>query len=220
MNENLKIKFSAEHLPRVAMFMARQDIRYYLNGIYIEAAEKGGVYLVGCDGSTMAVIYDKDGMIEGATSVIMRATPGLISACKKADRKIGNPQVLVVGKRVSVAGDFGQEHTDIEEFVQPGNPWIDGKFPNWKKVLPNFPKLKRGLISSCLNSQYLSRFSKITKSRNNMDGINFWQESENSGVVVQHLNIPEMISIIMPMRDDAENMRKLFNQFPKKENEQ
>lgn len=221
MSENIKLKFAAHHLPRAAIFMAQKDIRYYLNGVHVERCESGGVYIVGCDGHTMTIIHDKDGMIEGVDSVIIKATHGLVAACKKAKQKIATKYVLAVGSRLSVACDFNQEQTSLEEFVQAGNPWVEGQYPNWRKVVPDFNNLKPGILSPCINSSYLARFSKLYKSRMGDNGISFWQATETGAIVVQHLNIPEMISIVMPIRDDGgESLRSRFNQFDLKKSEE
>ncbi|MDP3651074.1 MAG: hypothetical protein Q8R67_05255 [Rhodoferax sp.] len=220
-NTNVRIKFGARHLPRLALFMATHDIRYYLNGIRIERAEIGGIYLVACDGHTLAVIHDKDGSMEGVDGdgVIMRASPGLVQACKITRRlrsAPGGSNVIVTGARVSVANDFDQENSDFELFVQPGTTWIEGVFPNWRKVLPDFEKLQPGFASQ-VNGGYLARYSKMNSDQ--YVGLVFWSEGKDGPVVVQHNDLPEMISIIMPIRWDAcdeTRARRHFKQSPVK----
>lgn len=204
----MKIRFSATHIPRLALFMAKNDIRYYLNGIYVEKAkDREGIYLVATDGHTMAVIYDKDGLIQGTESVIMRVPPALVTACK---RKSGLPNfVLVDGKRVSVAPDFGLEHTGCEEYVLAGEPFIDGKFPNFSKILPDFHKLKKG-FDCPISPKYLARLHQLS-TKKLANSVVFWQETKASVIAVQHSHIPEMLSLIMPMSDYSSYGK--FDQF-------
>lgn len=114
----------------VALFRATKDIRYYLNGVYLEAGPLGA-RLVATDGHTMGV-----GRIEGwfpVTSVII-------------------PESLV---KLVKAGKGNLSHLDIEFDETPsetprtitlrtyGNtmsaPEVEGKFPNWRRVCPSTP---------------------------------------------------------------------------------
>jgi hypothetical protein len=224
-NAKVKIKFAAKHLPRAALFMATGDIRYYLNGIRIEPAPQGGVYIIGCDGHCLAIIHDKDGTITGSQGVILRVSPGLLQACKAPGRELrdlGGANVIITGSRVSVAADFKQEFTDLEVFVQAGQPWIEGKYPDYARVLPNFDKLEPG-FSTQVNSDYLARFSRLKPDGGDkFAGLQFWQEKCEFGsnpVLVQHIGIPEFMAIVMPIHTstyDLDNFRKLFGQFPKR----
>ena len=96
-------------------------------------------------------------------------------------------------------------------FVQAGKPWIDGNYPNWRKILPDFTKLQRGFADG-VNAENFARFSK-------MDGhykyISIWQEHKAGPIIVQHHEIPEMLSIVMPIRDDGPGLA-VFDKFPRK----
>lgn len=220
---NIRIKFTAAHLPHLALFMAKQDLRYYLMGIGIEPAPQGGVYLVATDGHCLTVIHDKDGTMTGGESVILRASPELVSACKKRYEPGLNANIIITGQRVSIANDFDQEHTDLETYIQPGKPWIEANFPNWRRLMPDFTKLVSGFRAS-VNSHYLAKFAKLASEKNGNCGLIFWQEPsaepyESKAVIVQHVDRPEMITVVMPMRQekrDTEASRSLFQQFPQK----
>lgn len=227
-NAGVRIKFAAKHLPRVALFMATGDIRYYLNGIRIEPAPQGGVYIIGCDGHTMAIIHDATGTMTGSTGVILRVSPGLLQACKAPGRELkslGGANVLITGSRVSVAADFGMEFTPLEVFVQAGQPWIEGKYPDYGRVLPAFDKVKPG-FSTPVNGRYLARFAQLNADggKSQAGGLSFWQEPSSdpySGnvVLVQHDGIPEFIGIVMPLHTSSYELdrnRALFQQFPKR----
>lgn len=217
----MKFKFQAKYLPMLARFAAKQDIRYYLNGFHIEAAEIGGVYLVATNGVAMLVIHDANGQViePDPTVAAIRITPGLVAATRSKRNSCSDQFVILDGRRLSVAPNFGLEHTDSELFVQGGNPIVPGKFPNWRKVVPDFSQLKPGALvdGNDISLDYVSLF--------NLDGgrygnrISLWHSSASgSGIVVQCLGIPEAVGVVMPLHGGgkAEQLRSLVAKMPKK----
>jgi len=211
LNESTQVRarFEARHVAHLVPFMARNDIRYYLCGLCIEKAEQGGVYVIATDGHSMAVVYDATGTIEGAESVVFSVSTEMIAAAKKAKALGGIPQqVLLTGQRVRIAIDFdcGREG---EAFIQPGNSLVEGKFPSWRKVTPDFSKLKRGAFTGAegVNAAYIARLSKVISSKR-FCGISFWQEEPRKAVVIQADAVPEMFVLIMPMMGDADDVQR------------
>jgi DNA polymerase-3 subunit beta len=204
----IRAKFQARFLPMLDPFMGVQDIRYYLNGFLIERA-KQGVVLVATNGHVLAAIKDAEGMLEGADQVIVRRDVPLIRACK--GRFTQPPYVLIANGRVTIAPDFGLEGTDAETFVMPGKPFLEAKYPNWKRVVPDFKKLKPGIRSACADADYMALFAKLKK-YGGTKTLRFWQSedvrpdgegegSSGAGIVVQHASVPEFLGVVMPMRD-------------------
>lgn len=194
--------------------MGVKDIRYYLNGFMIERAERGGVYVVACDGRTLGVVYDQDGVIEGADQLIIRRDTGLTRACKA--RSLLPQSVIVSGGRALVAPDFGLIASDAETYVMPGKPFVEAKYPEWRRVLPDFEKLKPGMTGSLFNSEYIARFDVVSKFGNSrFPSMRFWQqEDKNTSLVIQVPTHPEFVGIVMPMHDgDSEEARGLFKKF-------
>jgi hypothetical protein len=211
-NDNIKLNFDPKHLPRLMPFKAVHDIRYYLNGIYVEKAERGGVYLVATDGHTMAVIHDETGSIEGAEGVTFEVATGLASAAKAAAKR-GNASVPY---RVHLQNNRAKVSCgDMELFLQPGKCVIEGKFPDWKKVIPpDFGLLKEGLVSPEINISYLARLAKISNDR--YHGARFWQQAPDKALVIQMPSVPQMIVLVMPMRGDGGPGKFEAFTFPKK----
>jgi hypothetical protein len=198
----IRITFNRKFIPLVSPFIGRGDIRYYLNGIRVEAAgDRPGVYIVGCDGHRLAVAYDKDGTIEGndGKGVVMRAPVQLVAACK-GKSKVGAHLVVAEGKRVSVSPGFGHEHSANETYVMPGDPWIEGNFPDWRRVLPCWDELKPGFATR-VNAGYLADYATLPLVTR-YEGIMFWQADPDGPIVVQHTSHPELVSILMPQRMD------------------
>lgn len=214
----VRAKFQARYLPMIAPFMASNDILFYLNGFLIERAKKG-VYIVATNGHIMAVVHDADGVLEGTDRLIVRRDAGLVSACKP--KKIAIPNMVIVQDgRVSVAPDFGCERTDLEKYVMPGNCFLEGKFPEWQKVLPNFAELKPGLSSACVSPEYIGIFEKVEKqAESRLNIVRFWQRTDpNAVIVVQLPSIPEFLGMVMPVHDTERiqaRYRKLLDAFKK-----
>jgi DNA polymerase-3 subunit beta len=225
---NTRAKFPVKHLRSLALFQANNDIRYYLNGILIERAEpeREGVYLVATDGHTMLVIYEPEGkLVHSEPRLIMRLPKDMVSAASRNRRDFGRTSVIAKGTRVSIGLDFEFEQGDGEVYVQPGNPWIDGRYPDWRAVLPHFDLLKP-TISDAIQAKYVARFSKVGDSTDKYGSpIKLWQREPGRAILVQLAHEPNMLGIIMPMRGDSEHaligkLRNIVKQPPLPEPEQ
>lgn len=218
----MRFKFQAKYLPMLARFAGKQDIRYYLNGFHIEAAEIGGVYLVATNGHVMLAIHDASGCIHDRDDSVaaIGITPALVAAAKSAARAPNDHHVILDGKRLSVSPGYGFEHAPGELFVQGGDPLIVGKYPNWRKTIPDFSKLKPGALvdGNDVDLRYLSSFnlggSKFTGSI-----VSLWHsETPGSAMIVQCLGTPEAVGIVMPAHGGSktEQLGNLVKIMPKK----
>lgn len=221
MNESLRINVDPKQITRLMPFKATVDIRYYICGIHVERAPQdvGGVYVMATDGHCLAVIHDKTGSIEGADSAIINISPAAAQACKTAVKKkqmVMSHRLLVRGARLFVAPGFDSEGQANEHFVQPGKCLIEGKFPDWRKIMPDFAKLKRGaLTGDCINPRYVGRLGQIDAGNRFGGMATFWQEDPTKVVVCQVTGVPEMLVLIMPARGDSADLQKsLIPYFP------
>ena len=113
-------------LNKTAFCMASQDVRYYLNGLLVEYKE-GEVNAVATDGHRLAVAtsqIEKTSEIEGERQIIPRkAVLELIKILKQGKENI----------KIS----FGNSSFSIEDKnLDFSTKLIDGKFPDYEKVLP------------------------------------------------------------------------------------
>lgn len=201
----IRMKFNRKFVPLVAPFVAKRDIRYYLCGIHVEAAkDREGVYVVGCDGRRLTVGYDREGVLEGddGKGVTMRMPSAFVSACRA--RSPVPLMVVAQDNRVSVGVDFGHAHGDLETYVMPGKPWVQGNYPDIHRVLPSWIDLKPGFASQ-VDPRFLADFAKLSKS----GGVSFWQENPSDPIVVQHTAHPELLSILMPRWSDERELNEL-----------
>lgn len=198
------IKFASKYLPPLMKFMAKSDIRYYLMGIHIEPDPKGGAILCATDGHRMLVIKDKsavyptDAPKEG---IIFNIDKGAARFCKGEVRGVeGYATVDVESQRLTIfSGD------DSELFLQPGKCFVNGKFPIWQRVMPDFSKLQQHSLSY-VKAEYIADAVLVhpgSGHRNVGFGCRFWQEDENQPLIVEYSQHPEYLAIIMPLRTDA-----------------
>lgn len=202
----------AQHLVRLAATcMADHDIRYYLNGIYVEPREAGGVFIVGCDGHRMMVVIDETGSAsESAILSMDRATVARLvrpSASGGAVHIKGRFPLDRVGNRLQTEVFRGKtamlltDHMGQVSHVRPG-VLVDGNFPDWRRVIPDFSKLTPGNRAP-YNHRYLSKVLDVFAGGKRGFQVfpRPFQVDQHSAIVwciPQHENA---LLIIMPMRD-------------------
>ena len=130
--------------------MAQQDVRYYLNGLLLEL-EKNSLRAVATDGHRLALkeIKVKTGIEEAQQIIIPRK--GVIELIRLLDGEDENISVEVSQNHIRVSKDK----------VQFTSKLIDGKFPDYQRVIPkegahpiktNKDILKQGLIRASILS--------------------------------------------------------------------
>ncbi|MEJ2800600.1 hypothetical protein WAE61_01875 [Comamonadaceae bacterium PP-2] len=200
-----RLKFAAKWVGVLEPFMAVTDIRYYLCGLLVEKAEKGGAYIVATDGHTLAVVYDQNA-VAPAQRTIISVSRDLISKASK-NRYISGETAHVVldGQRLSIATDFDVEQSIDEVYIQPGRAVIEGNFPVWQRVLPDFSSLERGVAEGALsfNAHYIARMSRVAKAHrcSMTGGVRFWRSPGGHITLIQHTAIEELVVAVMPMAD-------------------
>jgi DNA polymerase-3 subunit beta len=112
-------------LEATAFCMAQQDVRYYLNGLYLEV-DKGSIRAVATDGHRMAIAVDSSGgQSEKAVQIIVP---------RKAIQEILR---LVPTTEELVHVDLSTNHMRLElDGAIFTSKLIDGKFPDYTKVIP------------------------------------------------------------------------------------
>lgn len=207
----MNLKISSRALSFCAHFKANQDIRYWLNGVCVVPvqAEIGGVLVAATDGHTMGVWHDAKGEVD--RQVIMRVSPGLLSAAAKGG------VVRTIGDRLAVVHlNTKTEVEDSEAYVQANEDrayvdpkgglerWeVDGKFPDVLRVIPSLGDLNEctGYHPGAISAKYLARLDKaLPKSKFGGRGCIIRQKDEKSAALVQFPDLPEAIVVIMPLR--------------------
>ena len=147
------MKFLARVNPKyfaaITLFMAKQDVRYYLNGVSVEPHPDGGVLLVATDGHRIGVLHDPDGWCE-SKFIVGNISKALLLACKAKVRKtdlheapaalwIGETGSLVVSLPVVAKGETAAHEEPADAFgplvrFMCKTSIVDGKFPDWRRT--------------------------------------------------------------------------------------
>lgn len=186
-------------LIQVLPFRAEADVRYYLNGILI-SPYKDGALLVATNGHMLAAVESK----ESHTDVdrILDIPSDFARVIRDEARNSGRKLVIEDEKARSIITDVTGTR---EKFVKAGKPFIDGKYPDWKPVVPKVEGLKPGLVSP-LNAKYLAILKRALPNHMTHQGVWFWHQEKNpqdGAVVARMSSASNLIIVIMPMKHDV-----------------
>ena len=216
------------YLAAIACFAAKNDTRYYLNGICITPHHEKGVLLVATDGTLIGAMHDPDGWV--AEEIIV-STPNaaILKACKargtkaktqKLDRRpssatpgkpgaalawIGADRILI-----SAIAEIEPEPEAFGRYVlaQDASKLIDGKFPNWRQAMQVKPGEYDPSIMPHLNAAVLQPFLDAARilARESEAPIELRSRGENA-VVNVYMGRTELRDLFfgaaMPMRGDV-----------------
>ena len=169
-------------------FSALKDIRYYLNGVYIEAAPDGdGNLLVATDGHCLAVIRDRE-QAPIASPVILPTVK-----IQAADRKPGR---LLTFDGATCRTDSG---------VSMPAPYVDGRFPDFRMVVPRDVGKAGEMKVSAFNPDFLARLDSLrgafqhTNPKHFAACIHYSRLSESTALVTFNSGVDAFV-VMMPVR--------------------
>lgn len=196
MNLNLKARLVAA----IAQFKASHDIRYYLNGVYVEPRTTGGAVIVATNGHAMGAWLDESAGID--RPAILKVSAKLLTACHGAETN----RLTIIDDRLAVVDQYG-----IEVHIQPepGKWEVHGKFPNWAAVIGKAADAQHGL-QSALNPEYIesmSRALRIGAGSKHMS-ITTRQRAPHESIVFTSTYAPNFVGVIMPLREDEAPLPK------------
>jgi len=211
--------FKMVYLAALEVFMARNDVRYYLNGICIKPCAKGGVILAATDGAHLLMIRDKDGF--ASREFIFPASPQILGICKtkrpKSAKLLGeSPTAIVIDdnrlnivtdsycQNEPVAGELG----DYQSHLHSAWPFkeIDGKYPDLGRVIPSQETIAETTPAAAVsvNSKYLGNLHKAMARLcpKNAYATTLIQRGQSDPLVIL-ISAPaiEAFAIIIPMRN-------------------
>jgi len=188
-------RINAMVLKIVFPFMAQEDIRYYLNGVNIRPLDDGAVMIVATDGHRYVVVHDQHGYAED--EIIVSVKKDALKSCntKSTFDVMSNGSALV------------NDETGQEQFIQPGNSLIEGKFPRIENIASAIGY--REGISGAINPAYLADALKIGQ---HFSSIRFFTRDQDSPLtfVVGGLGDLEVFGGIMKMRESFEQLPRWF----------
>ena len=112
-------------IDRASFAMAQQDVRYYLNGLLLEV-EASEIRAVATDGHRLALTQlDRESDVEGSRQIIVPR------------KGVHELQRLLSPEGGEVTLSLGKNHIRVEmEGLQFTSKLIDGRFPEYQRVLP------------------------------------------------------------------------------------
>tara|TARA_R110000868_G_scaffold148578_1_gene370569 strand:+ start:749 stop:1393 length:645 start_codon:yes stop_codon:yes gene_type:complete len=209
----MKITIDHSVIKALLICAAKQDVRYYLNGVLVDARANGDVILVTTDGHRLLaypVAVDAIEALAPGEYVIPREALEAVKPCK------AGRHVLPITIEIVTAPDQpdpertgvtikGKTSITVTGATSTVTPLIDGKFPDWRRVMP---KTVSGEPTQ-YNPEYVSGFGDICKLLGGKYGpvIN---HNGNSATPVT--NLGPALGVIMPMRLDGDDVK--FSTLP------
>jgi DNA polymerase III sliding clamp (beta) subunit (PCNA family) len=206
------LKIDAEDLARIVPFCAEQDVRYYLNGVSVEPHEDGAI-LVATDGHMLAAIQSPDSFVE--TAAILAVDRRFKQEIRKAGLKRGAQAFVELASpesypEIRIMGGSRQGGGGVA-YVSPKRPaLIDGKYPEWRKIIPKDEDLEDGLTGS-FNANYLDKVmqaASLASRGMRYNGVRI-QHNKNAAatapLVIRAGEGHSLLMLIMPMRLDIMN---------------
>jgi hypothetical protein len=204
MSKHANLRLTAKLIAIVAPFIAKGDIRYYLNGINVRPHKDGGAIICATNGHALGAIYDRDAVCEH--EVTLRLDPRMQQAC--ASGLSNERAVIMLGDRLAVV-----EGSGTEIYIQAGKPEIDSQtlYPRYERVIPKVETLQPGLVGM-FGAALIALAEKAAivagkvgeKGARGYSGLQFFnvKDSANSSAVFRAPAAPGFVGVLMPMRDD------------------
>jgi hypothetical protein len=162
----------ANVLATLYPFTARKDVRYYLDGVYLEPVDTGGLVAVATDGHRMLIINDLAGHC--SKPIIVQFASTLATQLKRKDAGIATIS--------RISPDNNSLQISLENGFAGPAVLIDGTYPAYEQVMP------KGLNPEpCgqqhYNSEYVAGFctaEKVLRSDNKQRGISIVNGDQKS----------------------------------------
>ena len=176
----MQYTIKTNELKALLLCAAKNDIRYYLNGVHFESTP-GGIIAASTDGHRLLCVNLPNELAEGIKALIPRA---LIEAAVKTKAQVID--ITIDGANVTLSS-MGQ---NVSGSI------TDGVFPDFRRVIPNSVT---GEAGSQFNNEYLTDFDKVGKLING--GKASILQNSGSAALVKFDN-ENVIGVIMPFKHE------------------
>lgn len=211
-------------LLRVTPFKGTNDIRYYLNGVLVMPYE-GHALLMATNGHWMAIYESVDSRADKERILDL---PGwflsqMIQAQRGEDQDLeddDSPSYSPVPKTLFVTDEKSRlviKEKSTEVLVKPGLPFIDGKFPDCLKVLPDPSTLEQGIFYP-VAVNYLAALGEASD-EGVSNGITCYHQrgAPDKPVIFRFGQLPDLIVALMPLRTEMSHEWPKWTQKQAKE---
>jgi hypothetical protein len=191
--EDARIRISAVTVRSALHFAAKQDVRYYLEGVQVRPDDKGGALAIGCDGHAMVCMRDESGFADRQcilplTHADARHLKTAHTVCVDAS---GRPFIV----------DKNHEITWISPKLE-----ITASYPDIAKVLQPLTSYEEGLVGT-FNPAYIDRIKRAAPAR--YAQVRFFHEKgkEPHNAASLFTLGRHGFGLIMPMRGDDDALK-------------
>lgn len=208
-------RVNPKYFAAINLFAAVKDVRYYLNGVFIEPHPVKGVVIVATDGHTLALLHDPDGWVK-APIIVGDISKALISACafKGSAKRQNVPTRLYLSEHGAVVDT--DEQAQVETTINPFSAsvshlskisLIDGKFPDYRRVIQT--ERSETVAFPCVNVTYMARLDaalRILVPGRTYNGVEFRCTGRNDSMIARFTQ-PDLeqrfLALLMPMHNEA-----------------
>ena len=191
------ITIAQKDLKAVSLAMAKNDIRYYLNGVFVEF-NRAETRIVATDGHRLHMVRTVDSS-EMVTEPVTFIIPfEMVKHCLKAKaaRHDKNPQINLS----FASGTIEAALPDGSRFSAPA---LDGAFPDYRRIIQQCVSGKSDIEAAVYNPRYvLDAMDALETYADHEAGTGIRQLGSRVGV----LTWGDFLAMIMPMKVDASPM--------------
>ncbi|MTV31368.1 hypothetical protein GJ654_10220 [Rhodoblastus acidophilus] len=217
LNKDFRLIVSGPLFLRAWACVSTEETRYYLNGVHCEPCKTGGVTMVATDGHRLVCVRDPAGFIEGSGIVSLDAQMRKALATKSARVTAFPKRFLVI--REGRAGALGTGTEEVKDNASVADEWfgyferldlnifafqwrdvlIDGKFPDWRRVIPKFNDNMKA--SNAFNAVLLKQVARALRDDEVPASVRLVQDVKaKDGPTVLLSDDMNAFGVIMPMR--------------------
>jgi hypothetical protein len=196
---DFKFGFSPVYVKALSKFMAKNDVRFYLNGFNIKPHPKGGVILTATNGHALVTIHDELGFSDAEYT--MPLTKRFVSESEKggpipAQSILGDGNQMIISLiSLSETEEFTLNETNglYLEFANK----IDGKFPDLGNLFKSIDLCETSGIG--VNPQLLGMIRHCTDTPHAPKAKIYFSGSDGCVVAISGMK-NQYFSVIMNMR--------------------
>ena len=194
----------AAFIAAASVVQAKNDVRYYLNGILIERAPDKGLLIVATDGHRLVAALDEDAEFSDdmPEQVIIQFSAETLRAAKQA-KNLDN-HVFIESIDVEDVPQYRRLSVNIGNTTTDDSKTIDGKFPDWRRICK---ASKAESSPGWFNASYVADFEKVARFLNEsrkrgLNSLTIRSDDANTAALVYFGGVPYAFGVVMPMRTD------------------
>jgi len=204
----MKLTIDSKILIGLLHIAAKNDVRYYLNGIYCEITGDDAI-LVATDGGVLgafncaqAAVFDEGERREDTGFIIPRALleGAKLSPKGKCTIELNYDGPTIGIRRINLCDSYNA--------IEVGGDEVDGKFPPWRRVIPQSVSGEVAQFDSELIARLAAASKVILNVRRNAIIPLYLAHNGDSGAMVSIGN-DNFVGVLMPL-----NLSRVANSIP------